>query len=65
MTSREVIQLLEKAGWELMKGRGKGSHSVLRHPNKPGRVTVPKGEMKTGTLKSIERATGVKLKPGG
>ncbi|ADU61460.1 MAG: type II toxin-antitoxin system HicA family toxin [Pseudodesulfovibrio sp.] len=61
MNDREVIQTLAKAGWETMKRRGKGSHTVMRHPDKPGKVTIPKGEIKIGTLKSIERATGVKL----
>ncbi len=64
MNDREIIQRLAKAGWETMKGRGKGSHTMMRHPDKPGKATIPKGEIKIGTLKNIERTTGVKLRKG-
>jgi predicted RNA binding protein YcfA (HicA-like mRNA interferase family) len=59
--SREVIQKLKAAGW--MLARSKGSHQHFSHPAKRGVVTVPhpKHDLPLGTLKSIERATGVKL----
>lgn len=62
MTSKEVIKQLEKAGWVKLGKRGKGSHTVMYHPQKPGKVTIPKGEIKTGTLASIRRTTGEHLK---
>lgn len=42
----------------------KGSHVQLKHPTKPGRVTVPhpRKDMAIGTLKSIERQAGIKLR---
>ena len=42
----------------------KGSHLQLKHPTKPGRVTVPHPErdIPIGTLKSIERQSGIKLR---
>lgn len=41
-----------------------GSHLNLKHPTKPGKVTVPihgSRDLKIGTLKSIERLSGVNL----
>lgn len=62
MRSSEVIKLLEADGWR--KVRQSGSHQHYRHPVKPGTVTVPhpKSEMAIGTLKSIEKQSGVKLR---
>lgn len=41
-----------------------GSHKQFRHPDRPGRVTVPhpKADLKIGTLKSIERQSGLRLR---
>jgi predicted RNA binding protein YcfA (HicA-like mRNA interferase family) len=60
--SSEIIRRLEKAGWSRV--RQKGSHMQFRHSDKPGTVTVPhpKSEMGIGTIKSIERQSGVKLR---
>jgi predicted RNA binding protein YcfA (HicA-like mRNA interferase family) len=40
-----------------------GSHVQFRHPDQKGRVTVPhpKKDIPIGTLKSIERQSGIKL----
>ncbi len=35
---REVLQMLEKDGWREV--RTKGDHRQLKHPEKPGTVTV-------------------------
>lgn len=61
MESREVIRRLTEAGWELRKVRG--SHHHFLHPNRPGKVTVPHPvkDMKIGTLKAIEKQSGVRL----
>jgi predicted RNA binding protein YcfA (HicA-like mRNA interferase family) len=42
----------------------KGSHVQFRHPTKTGRVTVPHPErdIPIGTLKSIEKQSGLKLR---
>jgi predicted RNA binding protein YcfA (HicA-like mRNA interferase family) len=42
----------------------KGSHSQFKHPTKAGRVTVvsPKRDIPTGTLRSIEKQAGIKLR---
>jgi predicted RNA binding protein YcfA (HicA-like mRNA interferase family) len=61
MHSREVIAALKADGWELKAV--KGSHHQFVHPTKPGKVTVPhpRGDFPKGTLKSIEKQSGVKL----
>jgi predicted RNA binding protein YcfA (HicA-like mRNA interferase family) len=62
MNSREIIRNLERDGWfEVAQA---GSHKQFKHPSKPGRVTVPhpRKEMPIGTLKSIEKQAGIKLR---
>lgn len=62
MNSKEVIKLIEKDGWYEVAQRG--SHKQYKHAVKNGRVTVPhpKRDLPIGTLKSIEKQSGVKLK---
>jgi len=62
MDSRAVIRALEADGWRLR--RTKGSHHQYRHPTKPGLVTVPhpKRDIPAGTLRSIERQAGMRLR---
>lgn len=62
MDSREVLKLLKADGW--VEITQKGSHLQLKHPRKPGRVTVPhpKRDLAIGTLISIERQAGLKLR---
>jgi predicted RNA binding protein YcfA (HicA-like mRNA interferase family) len=61
VTSSEVIKRIKAAGWQL--ARTKGSHQHFKHPAHPGIVTVPhpKKDLPIGTLKSIEKQSGVKL----
>lgn len=62
MRSGDVIRRLEAAGW--YEVRQAGSHKQFRHPDIPGRVTVPhpKSDLPIGTLKSIERQSGITLR---
>ncbi|MBO9125150.1 MULTISPECIES: type II toxin-antitoxin system HicA family toxin [unclassified Rhizobium] len=62
MKSADVIALLLKAGWFEVGHRG--SHAQFKHADKPGRVTVPhpKRDIPIGTLRSIERQSGLKLR---
>jgi len=62
MNSREVLRRLQEDGWYPV-GQ-KGSHLQLKHLSKPGRVTVPhpKKDLPKGTLASIERQAGLKLR---
>jgi predicted RNA binding protein YcfA (HicA-like mRNA interferase family) len=61
VSSAEVIRRIKGAGWQ--HARTKGSHQHFRHPARPGIVTVPhpKKDLPIGTLKSIEKQSGVKL----
>lgn len=61
MDSRAVIKALEADGWE--HRRTTGSHRHFRHPAKPGLVTVPhpKRRLPRGTVRAIERQSGLKL----
>ena len=62
MNSRDIIRLLVADGWRLK--RVTGSHHHYVHPTKSGVVTVPhpKKDLPIGTLKSVERQAGLKLK---
>lgn len=58
---REVLSMLRADGWYPVSQ--KGSHRQLRHPHKPGRVTVagnPGEDVPAGLLKSILRQAGLK-----
>ncbi len=62
MTAREVMSRLRREGWT--ERPGKGSHVVFI---KPGRDNVPvpnhRGDIPTGTLRSICRAAGWEWPP--
>lgn len=62
MKSAEVIALLRKDGW--IEVGQKGSHIQFKHSHKPGRVTVPhpKRDIPLGTLRSIEKQAGLRLR---
>jgi len=62
MNSRAVIAALKADGWR--EAAKRGSHAQFKHPGKPGRVTVPhpKRDIPLGTLRSIERQSGLKLR---
>jgi predicted RNA binding protein YcfA (HicA-like mRNA interferase family) len=60
MKIRDVIRLLRDDGWTLVRVRG--SHQQLRHPTKPGLVTVAghsNDDLAPGTLRSILRQAGL------
>ncbi len=56
--SRKLIRKLKAAGWVVVAQRG--SHVQLKHPEKPGRVTVPHPgrDLPAGTVRSIYRQAG-------
>jgi predicted RNA binding protein YcfA (HicA-like mRNA interferase family) len=62
MNSRDVIRAIEKAGWVHIAT--KGDHRQFKHPTLPGRVTVPhpKRDLPIGTVRSIEKQSGVKFR---
>ena len=62
MNSRDVIKALKDDDW--YEVGQVGSHKQFKHPTKKGRVTVPdpKRDIPKGTLSSIEKQSGLKLK---
>jgi predicted RNA binding protein YcfA (HicA-like mRNA interferase family) len=64
MDSRTVIRMREFAGSRLV--RVTGSHHHFRHPERSGTVTVahPVKDIPPGTLRRIERQSGVNMRRG-
>jgi predicted RNA binding protein YcfA (HicA-like mRNA interferase family) len=61
MTISEIIDLLERDGWQLK--RVSGSHRHFMHPVKPGLVTVagkPSATLKPKTEASILKQAGLR-----
>jgi predicted RNA binding protein YcfA (HicA-like mRNA interferase family) len=61
MKVRDVLKLLRKDEWSVLVIVG--SHRQLKHPSKPGRVTVsghPSDDIHPKTLKSILTQAGLK-----
>jgi predicted RNA binding protein YcfA (HicA-like mRNA interferase family) len=57
---REVIRALERGGWFIHETSG--SHAQMKHPTKPGRVTVPchdRFDLPKHIVKSIIRQAGL------
>jgi len=61
MKVRDIIKLLQRDGWILV--RTKGSHRQFHHPVKSGTVTIaghPSVDMPAGTLNSVLKQAGLK-----
>ena len=60
MTAREIVALIERAGWK--KHRQKGSHAVFKHETLRGRIVVPMhtGDLPKGTERSILKKAGLR-----
>jgi predicted RNA binding protein YcfA (HicA-like mRNA interferase family) len=61
---RDVLRRLQDDGWYI--DRMRGSHRQLKHPTKPGTVTVagqPGIDIPPGTLKNIWRQAGLEENP--
>lgn len=62
VTARDMEMRLLADGWAQVKA--KGGHRQYKHPQRPGRVTLPwhkngKEDLAVGTQKSIERQAGL------
>lgn len=58
---REAIRIVERDGWYHVRTRG--SHRQFRHPEKPGKVTIPGksgDEVPKGTWLSIQKQAGLR-----
>lgn len=58
---RKVVKRLKKEGWELVKGRGKGSHEGFQKGDKFFPFPQDGKTVRKGTLGNIERITGIKF----
>ena len=58
--SKEVVKILVKFGFEIK--RQNGTHIILRKNEKIAVVPVHKETMPIGTLKSIERQSGINFR---
>jgi predicted RNA binding protein YcfA (HicA-like mRNA interferase family) len=61
MKVRDAIRLIESDGWYHVVS--KGSHRQYKHPQKPGRVTIPgkfNDDLAAGTFNSILKQAGLK-----
>jgi len=52
ITSAQLRRALRRDGWEVV--RPSGSHALLKHPTKPGRVTLPIHANVTIKMKTLE-----------
>jgi len=62
----ELIRLLERDGWILVRTRG--SHRQFENRSKPGTVTVagkPSFDIPPGTLNSVLKQAGLKKREAG
>jgi len=59
-SSKELLKILKIDGWYLDDVTG--SHHQLKHPTKPGKVTVPhpRKDLPKGTVNSILKQAGLK-----
>ena len=60
VSGRKVAKALERLGFEIQPGRGKGSHMALRNGATRRTVTIPDHrELDRGTLRAILRQADV------
>jgi predicted RNA binding protein YcfA (HicA-like mRNA interferase family) len=59
MHSRDLMREIERDGWVLVSVTG--SHHHFKHPDKPGKVTIPHlvKDMHPKTVKSVRRQAGL------
>ena len=62
ISSREILKTLKADGW--YEVATKGDHRQLKHPTKPGKVTVqhPVKDLSLRNIISIEKQSGVRLR---
>lgn len=66
MKARELMHLLNKAGYEADTKRGKGAHIIFKKEGVAGIVSVPlhkNVDISPGVLRNIFRETGILVDP--
>lgn len=63
ISSRDALKKLKADGWFEVASRG--DHLQLKHPTKPGKVTIqhPVKDLTLRNIISIEKQSGVRLRP--
>jgi predicted RNA binding protein YcfA (HicA-like mRNA interferase family) len=61
MTAKELLRKLKKAGWTFQEGR---RHTIAAGPDGTGRMLIHRhaGAVPVGTLKAVERETGISMR---
>jgi len=61
MTAKEVMKRLKKAGWTFEEG---GNHTIARSSDGTKKTVIHRhnGDIAIGTLRAIERQTGVSMR---
>lgn len=61
MTAKELIKRLKSVGWVEVKLTSGSSHRQFKHPDKPGKITVPvhNGDLSIKVEKSVLKAAGL------
>ena len=59
MNSKDLLKLLEQDGWYI--DRIVGSHHILKHPEKPGHISLPhpKKDLGKGIVQKLKKAAGI------
>ena len=60
MTGRELLRRLRRLGAEIVTGRGKGGHVIVRLGGRVTFVPTGSGELPTGTLAAILKALALR-----
>ena len=60
MTGRELLRRLRGVGAEIVTGRGKGGHVMVRFQGRVTYVPTGSGELPPGTFAAILRALGLR-----
>jgi predicted RNA binding protein YcfA (HicA-like mRNA interferase family) len=62
LSTDQICQALQKAGFVIVPGRGKGSHVFLFRAVPPTGITVPMAkDVRRGTLRAIIREAGLSV----
>ena len=60
IAGRQAVKVFQESGFEVLAGRGKGSHIVLAKRDWPAILTVPdRKTLKRGLLRALIRQSGM------
>lgn len=60
ISGAEAVRAFERAGYHVLPGRGKGSHTCMRRDAPPSLITIPSHDpVRRGTLRALIRSAGL------